>query len=364
MPELTVVMAVFNGERFLPAALDSIMGQSMRDFELIIVNDGSTDGSAEILDEYARRSGRIQVVHERHAGTSAAVNLGCARVRTPYIARMDADDVSLPDRVARQLRFLRGCPQVALLGGGAEFINGSGEVLFRVDVPTRHEEIAAMLPERNVFVHSAVVMRRDAFLAVGGYRRAFSGLTEDYDLWLRIAEQYEVANLAEVIVRYRVHRGQVTTTRLREQTRAAIGARLSARLRQSGQDDPFDAMESVSDDTLNRLGVSMSEIEHEAAKAAGSWARLTGEAGDHDTAVVLARQAWQGGRGRVVTRHEVGRHYLAAAHASLARGHLAHGLSAAARAVIWQPALLGRMLRGGLGAITRRLRGREPQREK
>src|SRR5882672_8268442 len=322
MPELTVVMSVFNGDKFLPAALDSIMAQSMQDFELVVVNDGSTDGSAEILEEYARRSGRIQVVHEGHAGTSAAVNRGCDLVKTPYIARMDADDVSLPDRLARQLRFLRGRPQVALLGGGAEFINESGEVLFRVDVPTRHDEITAVLPERNVFVHSAVVMRRDAHLAVGGYRRAFSGLTEDYDLWLRIAERYEVANLAEVIVRYRVHRRQVATMKLQEQTWAAIGARLSARLRRSGQDDPFEAMESVSDDTLNRLGVGMSEIEHEVAKAAGSWARVMGEAGDHDTAAMLARQAWQDGRGRVVTRHEVGRYYLAAARASLARGHV------------------------------------------
>jgi len=117
-----------------------------------------------------------------------------------------------------------------------------------------------------------------------------------------------VANLAEVIVRYRVHRRQVATMKLQEQTWAAIGARLSARLRRSGQDDPFEAMESVSDDTLNRLGVSMSEIEHEVAKAAGSWARITARPAITTPAVVLARQAWQGGRGRVVTRHEVGRH--------------------------------------------------------
>jgi hypothetical protein len=123
-------------------------------------------------------------------------------------------------------------------------------------------------------------------------------------------------------------------------------------------------MASVSDDTLNRLGVGMSEIEHEVAKAAGSWARVMGEAGDHDTAAMLARQAWQDGRGRVVTRHEVGRYYLAAARASLARGHVAHGASAALRALRWQPALLGRMLQGGLRPITRWFRGEGPQPEK
>ena len=363
MPELTVVMSVFNGESYLVAARDSLMAQSMRDFEVIIVNDGSTDRSAEILKEYAGRSRHMQVLHQGNTGAALAVNRACDLVKTPYIARMDADDISLPDRLARQLGFLRHRPQVALLGGGAEFINESGEAMFRVDVPTRDDEIKAALLERNVFVHSSVVMRRDALLAVGGYRRAFT-LAEDYDLWLRIAEQYELANLAEVLVRYRVHRRQVSTTKLREQTRAAIGARLSARLRRSGQDDPFGAMGSVSDDTLNRLGVGMSEIEHEVAKVAGSWARVMGEAGDHDTAAMLARQAWQDGRGRVVTRHEVGRYYLAAARASLARGHVAHGISAALRALRWQPALLGRMLRGGLRPITRWLRGEGPQPEK
>jgi hypothetical protein len=363
MPELTVVMSVFNGERFLAAALDSLMAQSMRDFKVIIVNDGSTDRSAEILEEYAGRTRHMQVVHQRNAGVAVAVNRACDLVKTPYIARMDADDISLPDRLARQLGFLRRRPPVALLGGGAEFINESGEVMFRVDVPTGNDEINIMLPERNVFVHSTVVMRRDALLAVGGYRRAFS-LAEDYDLWLRIAERYELANLAEVLVRYRVHRRQVSTTNLREQTRAVIGARLSAGIRRSGQEDPFGGMESLSDDTLNRLGVGTSEIEREVAKAAGSWARVMGEAGDHDTAAILARQAWEHGRGRVVTRHEVGRHYLAAARASLARGHVTHGASAAVQALRWQPALLGRMLRGGLRPITRWFRGEGPQAEK
>src|SRR5437660_1471558 len=274
MPELTLVMSVFNGERFLPAALESIMAQSMRDFTIIVVNDGSTDRTAEILEEYAGRSERMQVVHQQNSGVVDAANRACALARTPYIARMDADDISLPDRLERQLSFLQRRREVALLGGAAEFINESGNVLFTVGVPTQHDEIKAILPERNVFVHSAVVMRRDALLAVGGYRRAFSDTAGDYDLWLRIVERYEAANLAEVIVRYRVHRRQTTTMRLEEQTLAAIGARLSARLRRSGRPDPFDAMNAVTRDTLIRLGMTAGERQQRAARKAAERERV------------------------------------------------------------------------------------------
>ena len=363
MPEVTLVMSVFNGERFLTAALESIMAQSMRDFAIIVVNDGSTDRTAEILEEYAGRSERMQVVHQPNSGVVDAANRACALARTPYIARMDADDISLPDRLERQLGFLQRRREVALLGGAAEFINESGDVLFTVDVPTHHDEIKATLPERNVFVHSAVVMRRDALLAVGGYRRAFSDTAGDYDLWLRIVERYEAANLAEVIVRYRVHRRQTTTMRLEEQTLAAIGARLSARLRRSGRPDPFDAMNAVTRDTLIRLGMTAAEIEKEVATVAGSWANVMGEAGYHDTAVALAREAWRGPRELGLTRDDVSRHHVAAARASLARGRIIRGLVAAARAVRWQPALPVRMVRGGFRRIARwvRRRGGQPE---
>ncbi|PYM52855.1 MAG: hypothetical protein DMD77_28630 [Candidatus Rokuibacteriota bacterium] len=132
MPEVTLVMSVFNGEPFLAAALDSLMAQSVQEFAIIVVNDGSTDGSAQILDEYAGRRGRMQVIHQRNSGVAEAVNRACDLVKTPYIARMDADDISLPDRLARQLGFLRRRPQVALLGGGAEFINARGAMMFKV----------------------------------------------------------------------------------------------------------------------------------------------------------------------------------------------------------------------------------------
>jgi Glycosyl transferase family 2 len=363
MPEVTLVMTVFNGERFLPAALESIMAQSMRDFAIIVVNDGSTDRTAEILEEYAGRSERMQIVHQQNTGIVDAANRACALAKTPYIARMDADDISLPDRLERQLGFLQRRREVALLGGAAEYINESGDVLFTMGVPTQHDEIKAILPERNVFVHSAVVMRRDALLAVGGYRRAFSDTAGDYDLWLRIVERYEVANLPEVIVRYRVHRRQTTTMRLEEQTLAAIGARLSARLRRTGRPDPFGAMNAVTRDTLIRLGMTAAEIEKEVARVSRSWAGVMREAGYHDTAVALAREAWRGSRGPGLSRDDVSRHHVAAARASLARGRVIQGLGAAVQAIRWQPALLGRVMRGGFRRIARWVRRAPGQKE-
>jgi len=352
MPEVTVVMSVFNGEPYLASALESIVTQSIREFDVLVVNDGSTDRGPAILDAYAARDSRIKVIHQPNAGIAAAANRACALVTSPYIARMDADDVSLHNRLERQLHFLRARPDVVLLGGGAEVIDESGNRLFSIDVPTGNDEIKAVLHERNAFVHSSVVIRRDALLAVGGYRRAFSNVSEDYDLWLRLAERYPVANLADVVVRYRVHRRQTSTAKLEAQTLAALGARVSARFRRAGQHDPFGSVDSVSRETLLRLGISKSEIDGEVARATASWAKVMSRAGYHDTAVTLARKAWHVGPDRIVTRDDIGRFYLAAARASLDRGRVAHSLLAAVLALRWRPSLLGRIVRGGLRRLT------------
>jgi hypothetical protein len=351
MTELTVVMTVYNGGPHLAPALESIMTQSIRDFEVLVVNDGSTDQSATILDEYARRDARIRVIHQRNTGVVGALNTACAIVETPYIARLDADDISLSDRLERQTEFLRRNPHVALFGGAADFINEAGEVLFRVDVPTNNNDIKTQLLERNVFVHSAVVVRREALLAVGGYRRPFPS-AEDYDLWLRISERYAVANLSEVVVRYRLHPKQASTARLEGQVLATMGARLSARLRRAGKPDPSWSTGPVSRQDLSRLGVSSDEIDVEIAKGAATWASVMQRAGYHETAANLAKQAWRHGRGSILTRETVGWFYLASARSSVLQGQDFRGLVSAIRALRWQPALLWRVLRGGFRRLT------------
>jgi len=209
-----------------------------------------------------------------------------------------------------------------------------------------------MLPTRNVFVHSAVVMRRDALSGAGGYRHPFQ-TAEDYDLWLRITERWDVANLPDVVVQYRVHPRQATSTQLEQQVLAAMGSRISSKLRQANKDDPFASRGPVTKDALCRLGVSASEIEAEIVKAAAEWTWVMQRAGYHEAAASMAREAWRHGRGHVLTRDAVGRFYFVSARESVAGGHRIHGLVDAARALRWKPALLWRMLRGAVRRLAR-----------
>lgn len=344
MPELSVVMSVYNGGSYLIPALESVLTQSIPDFEFLIVDDGSTDRSTGILEEYARRDPRITLLRQDNAGTSASLIKACARVTTPYIARMDADDISAPGRFERQLDFMRRNREVALLGGAVEYISAAGEVLFTVDLPTGNDDIRARLATGNAFASSAVLMRSDAMLKVGGYRRAFYS-AEDYDLWLRIAERYKVANLAEVLVSYRVHPHQKSTKRLERQALSAIAARVSARMRQSLGKDPFDSMDAVSREELSRLGLTDDEIEEQVGRAFAAGAELMRRAGHYDVAVGLANEARRRGGVGVLTRKQMAHFYFAHARASALEGRVVQGAIQAARAVWLYPPLLLRLFR-------------------
>jgi hypothetical protein len=347
MPELTVIMTVYNGEPYLAPALDSVLTQSIRNFDILVIDDGSTDGTPAILENYAGRDSRITVISQENRGVVAALNRAYALVQTPYIARLDADDISAPQRLERQLNFLGRNPDVALLGGAATIINHAGDILqsldlYSRDIPTSSADIKSVLPERNVFINSAVVVRRDAVLDAGGYRRPFQ-TAEDYDMWLRIAERHEVANLPEVIAQYRVHPSQTTTTRLEQQILAGIGSRVSSNLRQLQKDDPFGSTEAVTRESLYRLGVSPGDIDLEVAKAAAHWAWVMRRAGYHQAAASMARMAWRHGRERALTRAAVGQFYFAAAREDVLAGHRTRGFLKAARALRWDPALLWRI---------------------
>jgi glycosyltransferase involved in cell wall biosynthesis len=343
MLELTVVMSVYNGGPYLRPAIESILTQSIRDFKFLIVDDGSTDGSTRILEEYARRDSRIRLIRQANAGTIASLIKACGLVATPYIARMDADDISAPDRFEGQLDFLGRNREVALLGSAAEYINDAGEVLFTAEFPTSDDDIRARLATHNVFVSSAVVMRRDAALMVGGYRRAFL-YAEDYDLWLRIAERYKAANLTNALVSYRVHANQATTKGLEQQLLSAIGARVSAKMRQTPGGDPFDQSTlPVSREQLCRLGVAGSEIEEQLGKGYAAWAEVMMQSGYYEGAATLANEARRRGGSGVLTRERLARFYFAYARARALEGRVVQGAIQATRAVWLHPTLLLRL---------------------
>src|SRR5688572_22031959 len=167
-PRVTVLMTVFNDERHVGKAIESVLRQSYTDFELIIVNDGSTDGTEAILARYAASDPRIRVLRQPNAGTTAAANLGLARAQGQYVARLDSDDLSYPHRLQTEVDFLDRNPDVALVGGGSDIIDDEGQVIGTRNVQT--DDPARTLLHRCIYQQSDVMFRRDVVLRLGGYR--------------------------------------------------------------------------------------------------------------------------------------------------------------------------------------------------
>ena len=208
-PRVSVLLPVWNGETFLAAALESILRQTLSSFELIVIDDGSTDASAAIAEKFACSDDRVRVLRRAHEGLSASLNAGMAAVRGEYVARMDADDISVPHRLQKQVEYLDAHPACAAVGAWIEVIDEAGLPVGRKTFVKTHEEIlAALLQGISAIAHPTVVMRRDVLRAAGGYD-ASRYPSDDLDLWFRLAEHGELANLGEVLLRHRRHRSAV-----------------------------------------------------------------------------------------------------------------------------------------------------------
>jgi glycosyltransferase involved in cell wall biosynthesis len=230
-------MPVRNGARWLSEAIESVIAQSRPDWELIAIDDGSTDDTPGVLGEYAERDERIRVVRQESLGLVSALNRGLAEVRGPLLARLDADDRALPERLDHQVHHLAAHPEIGLLGSWAQEIDEYGNRRGRLQPATLPDELSRILLEANPLVHSSVMLRTDLARRLGGFRPAFRA-AEDYDLWLRLAENAKVANLPEILVEYRWHGGNVTS---RDAIRQAFSVRLaqrSARARRATGRDP------------------------------------------------------------------------------------------------------------------------------
>jgi GT2 family glycosyltransferase len=210
-PRISVVMAVYNGERYVGEAIDSILAQDYADFEFLIVNDGSTDASRDIAASYD--DPRVVIIDNvRNIGLAASLNRGLARARGEFIARQDADDISLPDRFARQIAFLEANPEVVLIGSAHAEVDEHGRIVNEVDAHCDHAMIAWSLLFFCPFVHTAVMFRRVRVLEnVGVYDPTYH-YSMDFEYWSRIAARYPVANLPERLVHLRFHPGSMTAT--------------------------------------------------------------------------------------------------------------------------------------------------------
>jgi glycosyltransferase involved in cell wall biosynthesis len=201
-PKVSVVLSVRNGGSDLPEALDTILKQSFSDFELIAINNGSSDGTGAFLDQIA--DPRVRVFHQEDKGLAAALNRGISLARGHYIARQDHDDLADPSRLAKQVAFLDAHPEHGLVGTRAEIWVGDTPSGRFHDHPTKNEILQFDLLFNNPFVHSSVMMRKSALDQVGGYTTDPARQPpEDYELWSRIARHYRVANLAERLTIYR-----------------------------------------------------------------------------------------------------------------------------------------------------------------
>lgn len=259
-PELSVVMAVYNGELHLVQAVRSICRQTFCDFEFIIINDGSTDRTAEILSRLAAEDSRIRVLTQPNDGLVASLNRGCKAARGEFIARMDADDVSLPTRFEEQVAFMRAFPKIAALGSASQFLQDGALLDLYERPPLRHHEIMDVLFLGNPVVHPSMLIRRAALESVGYYRPLFVA-AEDLDLWLRLGERYELANLDEVLVYRRKHAEQVSFARVVQQSLSSVAARYSSRMRCATGEDPCVELPAINPQSLLYIGIRPAEIE-------------------------------------------------------------------------------------------------------
>lgn len=203
MPSVSVIMSVYNGERYLREAIESILRQDFRDFEFLIMNDGSTDNSASILWEYETKDPRVKVYNQENKGLNKSLNKLIAESSGRYLARMDADDISEPARLSIQVEYMERHPECAFVVGGSLVMDGDGTVIngkYLIDDDAKLRMIL-FSGERNPFTHGSIVFRKDHLLDIGIiYRFRYS---QDFDLLLRLASKHKIGSVEKIVYRYR-----------------------------------------------------------------------------------------------------------------------------------------------------------------
>lgn len=297
-------MSVYNGERFLASAIESILAQTFADFELQILDDGSCDSSREVITAFAARDSRIKPIMRDNRGLVASLNELLVAARAPLVARMDADDLSLPDRFARQVQFLNEHPDHGVVGSRTHDIGEHGE-FFPLDTdehPLTHAELVANIEAgQPLLAHPAVMYRRQVVLDAGGYHAAFRHC-EDYDLWLRLAHRTRIANLPERLLHYRHYAGQVSNVHALEQQIGVAISRFAYAERQAGRPDPTAQLERLPpiaelDQLFGRDGVARQVRAQVSLALLYSHKALQGEGFD-----LLLQHVADGGRDRYLWR--------------------------------------------------------------
>lgn len=227
-PKVSLVMAVYNGERFLKESIESILAQSFKDFEFIIIDDGSIDATPSILHAYSSIDPRVKIIsNEKNIGLTRSLNKGIGVCSGAYIARMDAGDTSEPERFTRQVLFLDNNKNCGLVGTWGYVIDEDNKKIGEMKYPTDDRSLKKDLIKYNPFVHSSIMVRANILKQVGFYNENWI-YAQDYELYFRISRCSEVANIADHLVSYRVYSKSITNTKNKKQTLFALKARLTA----------------------------------------------------------------------------------------------------------------------------------------
>ncbi len=235
---VSCIVPVYNAERFLDECIQSILNQTYTNFELILINDGSTDRSEAIMRQY--RDPRIRVITQRNSGIVRALNRGLSVAAGDFIARMDADDISLPNRFEIQAGILEARRDVVLVGGRFITIDATGVIDGEPKGAERHArrtktDFNTFPPRVATALHPLIMMRASAIKAIGGYREGYPH-AEDYDMYMRISKIGKIENIDDVVLKYRLHGANISVTKTCVQERAAVQAELdnmNAHLRRS-----------------------------------------------------------------------------------------------------------------------------------
>lgn len=245
-PLISVLMPIYNAEPYLQAAIQSILTQTLGDFELLAMDDGSTDRSWSIIQQAAAADARILAQRFPHAGYASLLNHGLSSARGRYIARMDADDISHPARFEKQVAFLEIHPAVHVVGTQYRRLHEGKPSADITRLPTEPAAVSSELERTSCLAHPTVMMRTGTIRKLQGYRKQFLP-AEDYDLWLRTLSAHgdSIANLPEPLLDYRVHQGQISTRKVMDQIIHTQAALVAYQYRARGQADPFEDGQAI-----------------------------------------------------------------------------------------------------------------------
>ncbi len=229
-PKVTVLMPAYNAEKYIGTAIESILNQTYTDFEFIIVNDCSTDNTLRIINDYAKKDKRIRVIsNKENQKIAKTLNIGLKEAKGEYIARMDADDWSYPDRLEKQVKYMEDKPEVVLLSGNMEICDANLKKINTSDNPCSDEQIRKVFLQYNPIVSPAMIWRKKISDKIGGFSP--NTMSEDYLFFMDMSSKGKVENIKDIVIKYRVLDTSASSTQMRKAQLSTIQVALTGFLK-------------------------------------------------------------------------------------------------------------------------------------